>query len=119
MKNIEQYKKRFFNLIESELGNVKPLINEQGYYGDLDTSIHDDSEKSFVEDYVLGFIKEIVPKETTPGKYKIYVVNRLGQEYDPSKVYSRDNVFKKTYSGEYSKMEIDNKIKELKNNGKY
>ena len=28
MNNIEQYKKRFFNLMESEMGNVKPLINE-------------------------------------------------------------------------------------------
>ncbi len=29
MKNIEQYKKRFYSLIESEMGNVKPLISEQ------------------------------------------------------------------------------------------
>jgi hypothetical protein len=28
MSNIEQYKKRFFNLLESEMGNVKPLITE-------------------------------------------------------------------------------------------
>jgi hypothetical protein len=28
MNNIEQYKKRFYNLMESEMGNVKPLINE-------------------------------------------------------------------------------------------
>ena len=34
MKNIEQYKQRFFNLMESELGNVKPLISEQlDYWG--------------------------------------------------------------------------------------
>lgn len=29
MSNIEQYKNRFFNLMESTLGDVKPLINEQ------------------------------------------------------------------------------------------
>ncbi len=29
MNNIEQYKKRFFNLMESTMGDVKPLINEQ------------------------------------------------------------------------------------------
>ena len=29
MKDIEQYKNRFFNLMESTMGNVKPLINEQ------------------------------------------------------------------------------------------
>ena len=28
MSNIDQYKKRFFNLLESEMGNVKPLITE-------------------------------------------------------------------------------------------
>ena len=30
MRNINQYKKRFYNLMESTLGNVKPLISEQG-----------------------------------------------------------------------------------------
>ena len=29
MDNIEQYKQRFFMLMESEMGNVKPLISEQ------------------------------------------------------------------------------------------
>ncbi len=29
MNNVEQYKKRFFMLMESEMGDVKPLINEQ------------------------------------------------------------------------------------------
>ena len=28
MKNTEQYKKRFFNLIESTIGNIKPLLTE-------------------------------------------------------------------------------------------
>lgn len=28
MKNLEQYKDRFYNLMESTIGNVKPLINE-------------------------------------------------------------------------------------------
>jgi|694.fasta_scaffold53232_4 hypothetical protein len=28
MNNIEQYRKRFYNLMESTIGNVKPLINE-------------------------------------------------------------------------------------------
>ena len=28
MENIEQYKKRFYNLMESTMGDVKPLINE-------------------------------------------------------------------------------------------
>lgn len=29
MNNIENYKKRFFTLVESEMGNVKPLLSEQ------------------------------------------------------------------------------------------
>ena len=28
MKNIKNYKNRFFSLLESEMGNVKPLITE-------------------------------------------------------------------------------------------
>jgi hypothetical protein len=28
MRNIEDYKQRFFNLMESTIGDVKPLINE-------------------------------------------------------------------------------------------
>lgn len=39
MNNIDQYKKRFFNLLESEMGNVKPLITE-----DEDQWIEDSSE---------------------------------------------------------------------------
>jgi hypothetical protein len=29
MNNIENYRKRFFNLMESTIGDVKPLISEQ------------------------------------------------------------------------------------------
>ena len=29
MKNVEQYKDRFYNLMESTIGDVKPLISEQ------------------------------------------------------------------------------------------
>ena len=29
MKNINEYKKRFYNLMESTMGDVKPLISEQ------------------------------------------------------------------------------------------
>ena len=29
MRNIESYKNRFYNLMESTIGNVKPLISEQ------------------------------------------------------------------------------------------
>lgn len=33
MKDIEQYKNRFYNLMESTMGDVKPLINEQSKDG--------------------------------------------------------------------------------------
>lgn len=39
MNNIDQYKKRFFNLLESEMGNVKPLITE-----DEDQWVEDSAE---------------------------------------------------------------------------
>ena len=28
MKEIQEYRNRFYNLLESEIGNVKPLISE-------------------------------------------------------------------------------------------
>jgi hypothetical protein len=34
MRNIESYKNRFYNLMESTIGNVKPLISEQSVSGD-------------------------------------------------------------------------------------
>ena len=33
--NIEQYKRRFFNLMESTIGDVKPLITEQTNTDDI------------------------------------------------------------------------------------
>jgi hypothetical protein len=37
MYNIEQYKKRFYNLMESSMGDVRPLISEQDSSKDTET----------------------------------------------------------------------------------
>jgi len=65
MNNIEQYKQRFFNLLESELGNVKPLITE-----DEDRWIEDSEElggeTNFSEmdkEKVAGEIKSVLSDE--------------------------------------------------------
>jgi hypothetical protein len=54
--NVEQYKKRFYNLMESELGNVKPLVKEQDeplppnqfIIGDFIYEIRKEGDKFFV-----------------------------------------------------------------------
>ena len=44
MKNLEQYKDRFYNLMESTMGNVKPLINEA-----VDLGITEPTAKQFMD----------------------------------------------------------------------
>jgi len=104
MKNIEQYKKRFFNLMESELGNVKPLINEQ---------VHDDRIKDIKADFGTKFIINVYSRKMPSNNHKIYVTNKYNQELDPSKLYSNDPNFK-SYIGEFSEKDIQNKLNELK-----
>jgi hypothetical protein len=87
MENIEQYKKRFFNLMESTMGDVKPLINEQeltfdknyfvskktgsitlGQYG----SIQEIDGNKITDDYSLSelfSIKNIGGRGFVPGTY--------------------------------------------------
>jgi hypothetical protein len=48
MKNIEQYKSRFYNLMESTMGNVKPLIEQSTGCGDP-KSILQKTPNSFYE----------------------------------------------------------------------
>lgn len=48
MKNLTNYRNRFFNLLESEMGNVKPLINE---------------ESSFEAENILKTSKEMASQE--------------------------------------------------------
>ena len=54
MKNLEQYKDRFYNLMESTIGNVKPLINEANDYMD-GMGITEPIAKEFMNK-VAGFI---------------------------------------------------------------
>ena len=42
MNNISNYKKKFYSLLESEMGNVKPLVNEQN---------HEEYNKTRTDDY--------------------------------------------------------------------
>ena len=45
MKNTEQYKKRFFNLIESTIGNIKPLLTE---------SLDDDQKNEYKAKHLIS-----------------------------------------------------------------
>jgi hypothetical protein len=55
MNNIEQYKKRFFNLMESTIGDVRQLINEQSAIPGNDTQVQSLPQEfqTFVKQYGL------------------------------------------------------------------
>jgi len=59
MKNTEQYKKRFFNLIESTIGNIKPLLTE---------SLDDDQKNEYKAKYLISnlfYERQPAPKYLT------------------------------------------------------
>lgn len=69
MKNIKNYKNRFFSLLESEMGNVKPLISEQ-----VSDSERDIIVKKVVETF--GFDK--TNEEDVDGIKKITLKKKIG-----------------------------------------
>jgi hypothetical protein len=60
MKDLTNYKNRFFNLLESELGDVKPLLNE---------------ESSFESQFILKSAKEMASQEGVGEDVTEYVDN--------------------------------------------
>lgn len=57
MKNIDSYRKRFYGLLESTMGNVKPLLNEQ-------------SENVDIYNMCLGFLYNLNSDSGGPMKLK-------------------------------------------------
>jgi hypothetical protein len=72
MNNIEQYKNRFFNLMESTIGDVRPLIGEQSVSGD---TISGDTKQIAGPFFKKGeeIIKYYVYEKG--GKFYIYMTN--------------------------------------------
>jgi len=81
MNNIEQYKQRFFNLLESELGNVKPLITEdedqwietsgelegETNFDEMDKEQGAEEIKSVLSDEELQFLNQVMSQEGEEG----------------------------------------------------
>jgi hypothetical protein len=81
MNNIEQYKQRFFNLLESELGNVKPLITEdedqwietsgelegETNFDEMDKEKGAEEIKSVLSDEELQFLNQVMSQEGEEG----------------------------------------------------
>ena len=65
MNNIEQYKNRFFNLMESTIGDVRPLISEQSVSGDTKQIAGPFFKKG----------EEIIKYYEKGGKFYIYMTN--------------------------------------------
>jgi hypothetical protein len=70
MNNIEKYRKRFYTLMESEMGNAKPLINEE------------DNNNPYTA--VEGTLKT-----TADGKREFQIMCRTYQEKDECFVHTK------------------------------
>ena len=62
MKNINEYKKRFYNLMESTLGDVKPLISEQDE-GVSDLERKEQGDKMMKDWIDLHYMNQVFNKE--------------------------------------------------------
>jgi len=81
MNNIDQYKRRFFNLLESEMGNVKPLITEdedqwiddsremegETNFDEMDKEQGAEEIKSVLSDDELQFLNQVMSQEGEEG----------------------------------------------------
>jgi hypothetical protein len=81
MNNIDQYKRRFFNLLESEMGNVKPLITEdedqwiddsremegETNFDEMDKEQGVEEIKSVLSDDELQFLNQVMSQEGEEG----------------------------------------------------
>ena len=83
--SIEQYRKRFFNLMESTMGDVRPLINEQDknvhdpYSPDLSSQDPQDPYSHF------GYIeKSLIPKGFKKNDSMLKQVGSIDLEYNSS-----------------------------------
>lgn len=73
MKNIEQYKKRFYNLMESTMGDVKPLINEQVISASAEQLL---MNKSGQLNTAVG-----IPKDKINQCFKYYINNKTPSSF--------------------------------------
>lgn len=65
MNNINEYKKRFYNLMESTMGDAKPLINEQKDVSDLERKeLGDKMMKDWID---LHYLDDVIdPDDNIP-----------------------------------------------------
>ena len=81
MNNVEDYRRRFFNLLESEMGNVKPLITEdedewiaasremegETNFDEMDKEQGAEEIKSVLSDDELQFLGQVMSQEGEGG----------------------------------------------------
>jgi hypothetical protein len=81
MNNVEEYRRRFFNLLESEMGNVKPLITEdedqwvadsremedESNFDAMDKEKTAEEIKSVLSDEELQFLNQVLSQEGEGG----------------------------------------------------
>jgi hypothetical protein len=96
MKNLNQYKKRFNQLMESQLGNVKPLISEEDEkdpYSDLygKTVTYKDSQSGVELKGTISHMVMIEPSDILITHNKLYVTEPEVMGYIKGREPSSDN----------------------------
>ena len=96
MKNLNQYKKRFNQLMESTIGNVKPLISEEDEkdpYSDLygKTVTYKDSQSGVELKGTISHMVMIEPSDILITHDKLYVTEPEVMGYKKEREPSSDN----------------------------
>lgn len=114
MENIEQYINRFNSLMESKIGDVKPLISEQSTPTTTTTTTTPPSTTGLDPKLLSDVRNKIVTNFVNCGYYICAVKNNQNVQLTNKEYPSLDKKYTKAY---YTTKDIQNVIDELK--GKY
>jgi hypothetical protein len=100
MKDIEQYKKRFYNLMESTMGDAKPLINEQMNKIDLTSLGFQKWGQGFLLRLPVGSTQnnDSIRIEATPSNENFSVVVAVQSNKKVRSEINGNNIFKDVQS---------------------
>lgn len=91
---MRNYKNRFFNLLESEMGNVKPLINESGsLYSDFDFDrMNSDEDMTYKPNRgdLRNEIMDLLRNDISSKEEKISLLRMIADEMESSNKLTND-----------------------------
>ncbi len=123
MNNVEDYRRRFFNLLESEMGNVKPLITEdedewiaasremegETNFDEMDKEQGAEEIKSVLSDDELKFLSQVISQEGEAG-----LENKIENAIETkSEVNEEDSDFESEYGMSEDEFKIRNIVDKI------